>query len=100
MYDTHVITRNVAQCRKCGDTIESTHRHDFVRCGCDAIFLDGGTEYIRYGGDSLADIKLLTETRSKTREEVESDLKRYSNYTGDYWNKTIAEVQKYLDQIS
>ena len=72
MYDTHVITRNVAKCGKCGDIIESRHRHDFVRCGCDAIFLDGGTEYIRYGGDSLADIKLLTEKRSKTREEVES----------------------------
>lgn len=99
MYDTTVVTRNVAKCKKCGDIIESRHRHDFVKCGCGAIFIDGGTEYIRYGGDSLSDIQLLTETRPKTREEVESDLKRYSTYTGEYWKDTIAEVKNYMDSL-
>lgn len=42
---------NMARCRKCGDVIESQHRHDFVKCQCGAIFVDGGHEYWHYGGD-------------------------------------------------
>ena len=42
-----MIKRNRAQCAKCGDIIESTHRHDFVGCGCGAIFVDGGRDYLR-----------------------------------------------------
>jgi len=57
-----MITRNAAQCKSCGDTIESKHRHDFVFCKCGAIFVDGGTEYLRRGG-SLSDIiELSVET--------------------------------------
>ncbi len=28
------IYKNSAQCRNCGDEIESKHRHDFVVCSC------------------------------------------------------------------
>ena len=44
-----MITRNAAQCRLCGETIESTHRHDFRSCSCKAIFVDGGHDYLRRG---------------------------------------------------
>lgn len=40
-----------ARCRKCGDYIKSWFRHDFVRCYCGAIFIDGGGDYTRYGGN-------------------------------------------------
>jgi len=46
-----ILLRNAAQCRKCGDVIESRHRHDFVRCSCGAIFVDGGRDYARAGGE-------------------------------------------------
>lgn len=46
-----VVVRNIARCLRCGDVIESKHRHDFVMCMCGAIFTDGGREYIRRGGD-------------------------------------------------
>jgi len=36
------ITLNAARCRRCKDTIESRHRHDFVTCSCGAISVDGG----------------------------------------------------------
>lgn len=39
------------QCKKCGDVIESKHRHDFVWCSCKSIFIDGGNDYVRWGGD-------------------------------------------------
>ncbi len=37
------------KCKKCGDEIRSMHRHDFVRCKCGAIFIDGGSDYTRLG---------------------------------------------------
>lgn len=40
---------NKVRCKKCDDVIESTHSHDFRRCKCGAIFIDGGKEYQRYG---------------------------------------------------
>lgn len=45
------IIKNMAKCRLCGDTIESKFRHDFVRCKCGAIFVDGGKDYLRRGGE-------------------------------------------------
>jgi hypothetical protein len=43
--------KNRARCKKCNDIIESKYRHDFVNCTCGAIFLDGGNDYWRCGGD-------------------------------------------------
>jgi hypothetical protein len=44
-----VILRNAAECRRCGDVIESKHRHDFVRCSCGGISVDGGRAYLKRG---------------------------------------------------
>jgi len=43
--------KNRARCKNCSDIIESKHRHDFVSCKCGAIFVDGGNDYWRFGGD-------------------------------------------------
>ncbi len=59
------VVRNRCQCRQCNDIIESTHRHDFVRCKCGAIFTDGGKEYIRRGAKYLSDIIDLSEYELK-----------------------------------
>lgn len=53
------ILQNKARCRKCQMVIESKFRHDFVWCKCKAIFVDGGTAYLRRGGE-LADIEELS----------------------------------------
>ena len=45
------VIRNRARCKACGDIIESVHRHDFVWCNCQAIAVDGGTDYLRRVGD-------------------------------------------------
>jgi hypothetical protein len=44
-----MIIKNAAKCLKCGETIESKHRHDFVSCSCGNLFVDGGKDYIRRG---------------------------------------------------
>jgi len=35
-------TRHAIQCKKCLDTIESKHEHDFKYCSCKAVGIDGG----------------------------------------------------------
>lgn len=38
------------ECPLCGDQIWSRHRHDFRQCTCGKTFVDGGRDYLRYGG--------------------------------------------------
>ena len=37
---------NKIKCKKCGDVIESTYRHDFKSCKCGAVAVDGGKDYL------------------------------------------------------
>ena len=62
-----VVVVNKCQCAVCLDIIESRHRHSFVRCKCGAIFTDGGTEYIRRGGE-IENIIDMSETYEETFE--------------------------------
>ena len=41
------------KCPVCGGVITSTHHYDFVWCPCKSLFVDGGRDYLRYGGVAL-----------------------------------------------
>ena len=41
------ILENKIKCNHCGDVIESRHRHDFKRCSCGRVAVDGGHDYLR-----------------------------------------------------
>ena len=43
------------KCLKCEEVIKSHHVHDFKWCSCGNVFIDGGDEYLRYGGNALED---------------------------------------------
>lgn len=43
--------KNKCKCLNCGDVIESKHTHDWVQCGCGAIYTDGGLDYCHRGWD-------------------------------------------------
>lgn len=43
---------NAAKCLKCGETIRSKNRHDYVTCKCGKLSVDGGSWYLRRAGDS------------------------------------------------
>lgn len=54
--------RNTAKvlCLSCGKMLESKSVHDFQRCDCkNETFVDGGSEYCRYGGMDMKLIKIL-----------------------------------------
>jgi hypothetical protein len=39
------------RCKKCGDVIQSTHRHDFKWCKCGEFAIDGGSDYTKLTGN-------------------------------------------------
>jgi hypothetical protein len=44
----HILTtRNAAKCLQCQEIVESEYQHDFVRCSCGNVAVDGGTAYRR-----------------------------------------------------
>lgn len=45
------IISNKARCRNCNTIVESEHRHHLAFCPCGKIFVDGGKEYLRRGGE-------------------------------------------------
>ena len=60
--------RNRAKCKICKEIIESKFRHHFVGCTCyqnsggsNGIFVDGGHDYFRRGGD-LKNLEEVFET--------------------------------------
>ena len=64
-----VIAKNIIQCKRCGDIIESKYTHDFVWCSCGCCAVDGGLSYLRRCGDmnnwvDLSEYKVI-ETKPK-----------------------------------
>ena len=61
------IIKNAIQCKRCGEIIESTDRHQYVTCKCGACAVDGGHDYLRRLGH-VEDWEDMSET-----EEVEDE---------------------------
>jgi len=72
-------THLVIQCKKCKDIIKSNHRHDYVRCKCGAISIDGGFDYCRLGFQDSSQLKELYyedeagNKQYRAKEEVKKD---------------------------
>lgn len=64
------IWSNKIQCKKCKWFIRSKNRHNFVKCKCGAIFIDGGSWYSRIGGNKEDYISYI---------ELYDDAKKISN---------------------
>lgn len=63
-----MIIHNRIKCKRCGDIIESTHRHDFKWCSCGQCAVDGGHDYLKrsYTGESPEEsYEELSETKGE-----------------------------------
>ena len=79
------------KCMKCGDIIQSMHRHDMQFCKCKAVAIDGGSDYCKLSGEpsnvffvdtgkTLSDgMKEYREKEIKTKEYVDSCLNSFKN---------------------
>ena len=63
-------------CLECNTILESLSRHDFVQCKCpNNLFLDGGEDYLRFGGKDLSKIGFWDEKEQKFNTLKISDKK-------------------------
>jgi hypothetical protein len=62
-------------CLSCDDVVYSRAQHDFRRCSCGCVFVDGGFSYFKYGALPDMEFKVL---------EVEVNTPRDALY--DDWN--------------
>lgn len=57
---------NMIRCKNCGQELISLFRHDFKRCSCpNQTFIDGGSDYLRIGGNNLDDIEIWDKNQNK-----------------------------------
>ena len=63
-----VVVTNKAQCKLCGDVIESKHGHDFRWCKCGEIAVDGGKNYLKRSAKDLNNIIELSDTYDEVYE--------------------------------
>jgi|AntAceMinimDraft_11_1070367.scaffolds.fasta_scaffold50842_3 tRNA(Ile2) C34 agmatinyltransferase TiaS len=70
-YYTETILSNKVQCHKCGDIIESKHRHDFKWCSCGNVAVDGGKSYLKRAFNEQGTWTELSKTRQEERERYE-----------------------------
>jgi len=73
---------NAVQCYKCGDIIFSRARHDFRRCTCGEIFIDGGFDLVRVGGMEIEKIKSIQIKISATKKELYNDWSKRKDMFG------------------
>lgn len=62
------ILSNKIKCNHCGEVIESKHRHDYVRCRCGKVAVDGGHDYLRRGYQASGDYQELSEIKETDKE--------------------------------
>ena len=55
------IVYNQVTCLECKEVLISEYRHDYKTCSCtNEAMIDGGHEYVRYGGKDLSKIEVFT----------------------------------------
>ena len=88
MNKRRILLQNKAQCRKCGDVLISKYRHDFKSCGCGAIHVDGGLEYVKRSAFDPDDIIELSKYEllpnrilflDDNNERIETAIKYFSS---------------------
>lgn len=86
------------KCLICGDIIESKSVHNLVSCKCESCHIDGGNEYLRFGGKDFSKILIIfddgTEVLASNEESYKRKYKewennRYSELSNYHLNKKI-----------
>ena len=62
------------KCLICGDIIESKSMHNLVSCKCESCYIDGGKNYLHFGGKDFSKILIIFDDGT---EIIASDEKRY-----------------------
>lgn len=79
------------KCLNCNDIIESKHRHDLVTCKCDNCYIDGGQDYLHFGGNDYSKILIIFDDDT---EILASDEKKYKKKCEECEERKIIGLNK------
>ena len=74
------------KCLVCGDIIESKYSHDLVSCKCNNCYIDGGQDYLHFGGNDFSKILIIFDDRT---EVLASDEEKYKKKYAEWENKKM-----------
>jgi len=60
------------KCLICNEVIKSKYRHNLVECKCGKCYVDGGTDYFRFGGEDFSKMLIINDDGT---EKLASELK-------------------------
>lgn len=72
------------KCLQCGDIIESKSVHNLVSCKCESCYIDGGNEYLHFGGKNFSKILIIFDDGTEVLASDEENYKRkYEEWEND-----------------
>lgn len=72
------------KCLQCGDIIESKSVHNLVSCKCESCYIDGGNEYLHFGGKDFSKILIIFDDGTEVLASDEENYKRkYEEWEDD-----------------
>ena len=72
------------KCLICGDIIESKSVHNLVSCKCENCYIDGGNEYLHFGGKDFSKILIIFDDGTEVLANDEENYKRkYEEWEND-----------------
>ena len=79
------------KCLICGDIIESKSVHNLVSCKCKSCYIDGGQDYLHFGGNDFNKILIVFDDGTKI---LASDEERYKKKYEEWENNRIDKLTK------
>ena len=79
------------KCLNCNEIIKSKYRHDLVSCKCNNCYIDGGQDYLHFGGNDLNKILIIFDDGT---EILASDKEEYKNKYDEWEDNRIRELAK------
>lgn len=94
-----MLLKNSIKCNHCNDEIESKHRHDFIKCKCGKVAVDGGSDYHKVLFKNISDFTDTSIADNGTHELRREYLKWGINFDKDMSKlpKTIWKPVKDLE---
>ena len=63
------------KCLICGDIIESKSTHDLVSCKCESCHIDGGNDYLHFGGNDFSKILIIFDDGTVKKKDTKRNMK-------------------------
>ena len=74
---------------KLNDIIESKYRHGLSSCKCNNCYIDGGQDYLHFGGKDFTQILIIFDDGT---EVLASDEEKYKEKYEEWENNKIKEI--------